>query len=59
MYIIIVTSAVMTIALIWKKVKVKKTLNILEEYNVIHSNIEEFDGQDFTTDDDMLNDNTK
>ncbi len=54
MYIIIVTSVVMTFALILNKRKLKKELNILEEYNAIHKCIEECDDQGFTVDDELL-----
>ncbi len=50
MYIIIVTSIVMTFALIFNKRKTKN-LNILEEYNRIHKNIEEVTDESFTADD--------
>jgi NhaP-type Na+/H+ or K+/H+ antiporter len=51
MYIIIITSVVMTFALIFSKRKDKKDLNILEEYNALHRCIEDCDENKLTTDD--------
>jgi NhaP-type Na+/H+ or K+/H+ antiporter len=54
MYIIIVTSVVMTFALIFSKRKNKKDLNILEEYNVLHKCIEDCDEKGLIAKDELL-----
>ncbi len=51
MYIIIVTSIIMTFALIFNKRKSRKLNDLLEEYNKIHKDIEEVTKDSFTADD--------
>ncbi len=51
MYIIIVTSIIMTFALIFSKRKSRKLNDLLEEYNKIHKDIEEVTEDSFTADD--------